>query len=114
PGSRRHAAPGPFLPATTTNARAGSDGTNSSRSQSSSPTAASNVSNSNTTGSPPASASRGNASTERPSARESSAMNAGGDGSIVRRSMLTAFTPSSSADSANAPSSAVLPTPPGP
>ena len=100
PGSRRHAAPGPFLPATTTSARAGSDGTNCSRSQSSSPTAASNVSSSNTAGSPPASASRGSVSAGSPSARPSSAMNAGGEGSIARRSRLTTCTPASSAASA--------------
>ena len=41
-------------------------------------------------------------------------MNAGGEGSIARRSRLTAPTPASAAASASAPSSAVLPTPPGP
>ena len=110
PASRRHASPGPVLPATTTSAHAGSAGTNCSRSQSSSPTAASKVSSSRTTGSPPASA----ASPGSPRARPSSAMNAGGEGSIARRSRLTAPTPASAAPSASAVSSAVLPTPPGP
>ena len=56
----------------------------------------------------------GDASAGSPTARPSSAMNAGGEGSIARRSRLTTSTPASPAASANAASNAVLPTPPGP
>ena len=114
PGSWRHAPPGAFLPATTTSEHAGSAGTNCSRSQSSRPPAASKVSSSRTAGSLPASASRADASAGSPSARASSAMNAGGEGSIVRTSRFTTGTSASAAASPSARIRAVLPTPPGP
>ena len=111
PGSSRHAPPGRSRPAITTSAPAGRAGRNSSRSQSSSPAAVSNVSSISTGRSRPPSAAAPASipSCSRELRRERRR------GRLDRPQIeQPGSCPTSRAASARTPSSVVLPTPPGP